>query len=92
MYLCFLMSSLTLSLSGIAVPAAKKRNAYSLRAHLPDRCDLRHEAVHIDINVVLGFQSTRNMTFIVFKKNKQERKITVWSKKQSTIAAIILTY
>lgn len=37
----------------------------SLRAHSPDRSHLRHEEIHIDINVVLGFQLTRNVTFIV---------------------------
>lgn len=36
-----------------------------LCAYFPDRCDLQHGEIHMDINVVLGFQSTRNVSFIV---------------------------
>lgn len=36
-----------------------------LCAYFPDRCDLQHGELHMDINVVLGFQSTINVSFIV---------------------------
>lgn len=58
--------------SGIAVLDVKNRIPYHvlssvsvrLCAYFPDRCDLQHGEIHMDINVVLGFQSTRNVSFI----------------------------